>query len=122
MGWVYLILAAALEAGWMFSLKFLSFSKFKILHFDNFFKAEGFHIWFPLAGYIFFGAANTYYFSIAMKNIPTAIAFSIWTAVSMIFIKIIEVTFFHDKVTISEIFFLGLIMIGILGLKIVTKT
>ena len=121
MGWVYLILAAALEAGWMFSLKFLSFSKFNTLHLDNFFKSEGFHIWLPLAGYIFFGAANTYYFSIAMKNIPTAIAFSIWTAVSMIFIKVIEVTFFHDKITISEIFFLGLIMIGILGLKIVTK-
>lgn len=122
MAWIYLILAAALEACWMFSLQFLSFSKFKMLHFDNFFKSEGYATWLPLAGYIFFGAANTYYFSIAMKNIPTAIAFTVWTAVSIIFIKIVEVTFFHNKISLIEFFFLGLIIIGIIGLKMVTKS
>ena len=122
MAWIYLILAAALEACWMFSLKFLSFSKFKTLHFDNFLKSEGYHIWLPLAGYIFFGAANTYYFSVAMKNIPTAIAFTVWTAVSIIFIKIVEVTFFQGKISVLEFLFLGLIITGIIGLKMVTKS
>jgi quaternary ammonium compound-resistance protein SugE len=121
MAWFYLILAAALEACWMFSLKFLSFSKFKILHFENLFKTEGLNIWLPLAGYIVFGAANTYYFSLAMKNIPTAIAFTIWTAVSILFIKIVEVTFFHNKISLLEFFFLSLIITGIVGLKVVSK-
>ena len=118
MAWFYLILAAALEACWMFSLKFLSFSKFKTLNADIFFKAEGLNIWIPLAGYIFFGAANTYYFSLAMKNIPTAVAFSIWTAVSIVFIKVVEITFYQNKISTIELLFLGLIMIGIVGLKI----
>ena len=121
MAWIYLILAAALEACWMFSLKFLSFSKFKVLNLDNFVQSDGLKIWMPLAGYIFFGAANTYYFSLAMKNIPTTIAFTIWTAVSIMFIKMVEVTFFQSKTSLIEIFFLSLIIIGIIGLKMVTK-
>jgi quaternary ammonium compound-resistance protein SugE len=118
MAWIYLILAAGLEACWMFSLKFLSFSKFKTLNTEIFFKNEGLNIWLPLAGYIFFGAANTYYFSLAMKNIPTAVAFSIWTAVSIMFIKIVEITFFQNKISHVEVFFLVVIMIGIIGLKV----
>lgn len=118
MAWIYLILAAALEACWMFSLKFLSFDKFGTLTSSNFFNAIEMKIWLPLAGYIFFGAANTYYFSLAMKTIPTAIAFSIWTAVSIIFIKIVDVIIFHHKINSMELMFLIIIMIGIVGLKV----
>jgi quaternary ammonium compound-resistance protein SugE len=117
MAWIYLIVAAALEACWMFSLKFLSFEKFNTLTISNFFQPTELKIWLPLAGYIFFGAANTYLFSLAMKNIPTAIAFTIWTALSIMFIKIVEVTFFHNL----EIFFLLVILSGIIGLKMVAK-
>ena len=121
MAWFYLILAAALEACWMFSLKFLSFSKFKTITFENFIQSEGLNIWLPLAGYIFFGATNTFYFALAMKNIPTTIAFTIWTVLSIIFIKMVEVSFFQSKISFVELFFLGLIMIGIIGLKVTTK-
>lgn len=121
MAWVYLILAAVLEACWMFSLKFLSFSKFKTLTLENFVQSEGLYIWLPLAGYIFFGATNTYYFALAIKNIPTTIAFAIWTAVSIMFIKIVEVSFFQNKISFVELFFLCVIITGIIGLKMATK-
>ena len=121
MAWIYLIIAAALEACWMFSLKFLSFSKFKTLTFENLIKPEGLTIWLPLAGYIVFGIANTYFFSLAMKTIPTAVAFTIWTAISIVFIKIIDMVFFESKINSTEIFFLTLIAIGIIGLKISSK-
>lgn len=121
MAWIYLIIAAALEACWMFSLKFLSFSKFKTLTFDNFIKSEGLIIWLPLAGYIVFGIANTYYFALAMKSIPTAIAFAIWTAVSIMFIKIADIAFFESKISLGELFFLGIIIVGIIGLKMSSK-
>ena len=67
MAWIYLIVAAALEAFWMFSLKFLSFDKFKSLTMSNFSQTTEMKIWLSLAGYIFFGAANTDYFSLAKK-------------------------------------------------------
>ncbi len=122
MAWIYLILAAALEACWMFSLKYLSFTKFKELSLENFIKTEGLTIWLPLAGYIIFGVTNTFLLSVAMKNIPTAVAFTIWTAISIVFIKGVEVVYFHDKISIFEIGFLLLIIIGIVGLKFVSKT
>lgn len=121
MAWIYLIIAAALEACWMFSLKFLSFSKFNTLTFNNFFKSEGLIIWLPLAGYIIFGITNTYFFSLAMKSIPTAIAFTIWTAVSIMFIKIADIAFFENKITLTEFLFLGVIIVGIIGLKLSSK-
>lgn len=121
MAWIYLIVAAALEACWMFSLKFLSFDKFNTLTLNNFLHTAEIKIWLPLAGYIFFGATNTYFFSLAMRNIPTAVAFTIWTAVSIMFIKIVEVTYFHSKISFLEIFFLLVILLGIVGLKVVDK-
>ncbi len=121
MAWIYLMLAATLETCWMFSLKFLAFSKFKSLTFQNFFTSEGLNIWLPLAGYILFGIANVYFFSLAMKTIPSAIAFTIWTAMSITFIKIVEVTFFKGTLSALEVFFLALVLIGIVGLKVVSK-
>ncbi len=121
MSWIYLIIAAALEACWMFSLKFLALEKFKTLSLANFFEVTEIKIWLPLAGYIFFGATNTYLFALAMKNIPTAIAFTVWTAVSILFIKIVEVNFFNQKISFLEIFFLIVIVFGIIGLKMVAK-
>lgn len=103
--WIYLILAATLETCWMFSLKFLSFSKFKLLTFQNFITPELLMIWLPLAGYILFGIANVYCFSMAMKSIPSAIAFTICSAMSITFIKIIEVTFFKGTTSGLEIVF-----------------
>jgi quaternary ammonium compound-resistance protein SugE len=121
MAWIYIIVAAALEACWMFSLKFLSFEKFNTLTLNNIFNSTEMKIWLPLAGYIFFGAANTYFFSLAMKNIPTAIAFTVWTAVSLVLIKVVEITIFQEKFSLPEFFFLTLIVIGIIGLKMFAK-
>lgn len=45
-------------------------------------------------------------------------AFAAWTATTLIFLKIAEVAFFHQRISFTEIFFMLLIMIGIMGLKI----
>jgi quaternary ammonium compound-resistance protein SugE len=56
-----------------------------------------------------------------MKSIPTAIAFTIWTAISIVFIKTADIIFFESKINTTEIFFLCIIAIGIIGLKISAK-
>jgi quaternary ammonium compound-resistance protein SugE len=71
-----------------------------------------------LVGYILFGLANIYFFSTAIKQIPTATAFAVWTATTLIFIKIAELIFFQRRISWAEVFFMLLIMIGIMGLKI----
>ncbi|MGZ3873564.1 MAG: DMT family transporter [Mucilaginibacter sp.] len=119
MAWIYLVLAASCEAGWTFSLKFMKFSDLKTLSFINFYRWNGgLPVLLPFIGYIVLGLANIYLFSIAIKQIPTATAFAAWTAATLILIKITELVFFNQRISPPEIFFMILIMAGILGLKV----
>ena len=91
----------------------------KSLSFSNFYKwQEGLPFLLPLIGYILFGLANIYFFSNAIKRIPMATAFAVWTATTLVFLKISEMAFFHQRISWTEAFFMLLIMVGILGLKI----
>ena len=72
----------------------------------------------PFVGYLLFGLANIYFFSTAIKHIPTATAFAVWTAATLILIKVAELALFQQRISWAEVFFMMLIMIGILGLKI----
>jgi quaternary ammonium compound-resistance protein SugE len=119
LAWLFLVLAATCETAWTFCLKFMKFSDLKILSFTNFYKWHGgLPALLPFVGYVLFGAANIYFFSTAIKQIPTAMAFAVWTAITLIFLKIAETSFFHQRISVAEMFFMLLIMIGIMGLKI----
>ena len=119
MAWIYLLLAASCETAWTFCLKFMKFSDLKTLRFINFYRWQGgLPVLVPFVGYILFGVANIYLFSIAIKQIPTATAFAVWTAITLIFIKIAELLFLGQRISWIEIFFRLLIMIGIMGLKV----
>ncbi|QEC75092.1 DMT family transporter [Mucilaginibacter ginsenosidivorax] len=118
MAWIYLIIAAAFEAAWTFSLKFMKFSDLKALRWHSALSLQyGLPVWLPFAGYILFGIGNIYFFSLAIKLVPTAVAYAVWTAVTLVLIKIAEMAIFHQKLSWMEVFFMTLIMTGILGLK-----
>jgi len=119
LAWIYLVLAATCETAWTFCLKFMKFSDLKTLSFINFYKwPGGLQILIPFVGYLLFGLANIYFFSTAIKHIPTATAFAVWTAATLILIKVAELALFQQRISWAEVFFMMLIMIGILGLKI----
>ncbi|GAC1311850.1 MAG: hypothetical protein NVSMB24_32180 [Mucilaginibacter sp.] len=97
----------------------MKFSDLKALNFTNFYKWHGgLPALLPFVGYVLFGVANIYFFSTAIKQIPTAMAFAVWTAITLIFLKIAETSFFHQRISVAEMFFMLLIMVGIMGLKI----
>jgi len=119
LAWIFLILAATCETAWTFCLKFMKFSDLKTVGITTFYKwPGGLPILLPFVGYVLFGLANIYLFSTAIKQIPTAMAFAVWTATTLIFLKVSEVVFFHQRISWTEAFFMFLIMVGILGLKI----
>ena len=119
MQWFYLFIAAVFETAWTFSLKFLEFRNIKLLRWDNFLKMSGgLPIFAPLLGYIVFGIGNIYFISLAMKQIPMAMAVAIWMSMSLVFIKGAEMIFFHQRISIAEVFFISLIIVGIVGLKV----
>lgn len=120
MAWIYLLIAAAFEAAWTFSLKYMKFAQLKTLRWNTFYNPQiGLPILLPFVGYILFGVGNIYFFSLAIKQVPTATAYAVWTAVTLILIKVAEMTFLNQRVSFAEGFFMLLIMVGILGMKYV---
>lgn len=55
--------------------------------------------------------------SLALKKIDIGVAYAIWSGIGITAIEIISVVFFHEKMGISKIFFIALIMIGTIGLN-----
>jgi quaternary ammonium compound-resistance protein SugE len=119
LAWLYLLLAATCETAWTFSLKLIKFGDLKTLRFISFYKWQGgLPVLLPFISYLLFGVANIYLFSLAIKSLPTATAFAVWTATTLILIKFSELIFFNQRISWLEVFFMMLIMVGILGLKI----
>ena len=118
MAWLCLFIAALFESAWTFSLKFMRFGDLKTLRITNFYKvAEGLPILVPFVGYILFGIGNIYFFSIAIKQVSTATAYAVWTAITLVLIKVAEVAIFKQKISWLEVLFMLMIMAGIMGLK-----
>jgi quaternary ammonium compound-resistance protein SugE len=55
---------------------------------------------------------------LAMKNIHLGTAYAIWTGIGIVGTAILGVLLFAEPVTFSRVFFLGLILVGIIGLKL----
>jgi quaternary ammonium compound-resistance protein SugE len=119
MAWIYLFIASMFEVGWMFSLKSISFDKFKTISLQTF-SSDPWNIFLiilPFVGYVVFGIGNIYCYSIALKTIPASTAFAIWMGVALAGVKLIEIFVFKEPTRPMEYFFLGLIVIAIIGLK-----
>ena len=118
MAWIYMMAAALFEIVWVFSLKFLSFKKIGTIQWRLFFKnADAIVTLTPLLAYIIFGLANVYFLALSMKQISTSLAFAVWTAVSVVGVRLAEIIFYKEPYSLREFFFLALIVVGIIGLK-----
>jgi len=117
--WFFLFIAATFETAWTYSVKYMKFADLKLLRWHNFYSPQiGLPILAPIVGYVVFGIANIYFFSMAIKQIPTPTAFAVWTATALIMIKLTDVLFFKADWSLPELFFLMLIGIGIVGLRV----
>ena len=56
---------------------------------------------------------------LAQRDIPMGTAYLVWTGIGGIGTVLIGILFFHDAVTVWRLFFLSLVLIGIVGLKMV---
>jgi quaternary ammonium compound-resistance protein SugE len=77
--------------------------------------------YFAFAGIYLFGIGNIYFFALALKMLPTAVAMAVWTALALVFIKLADVFILHEKWVWQEIGWIALIAIGIVGLKTSVK-
>ena len=53
----------------------------------------------------------------ATKTLPLGTAYAVWTGIGAMGAVIAGAVLFHEPLSLSRIFFLALILVGILGLK-----
>jgi len=116
--WTFLLRAAGFEAASTYSLKKVSLNslKYAISEYSLFSIPAGREMAYLLI-YLGLGGANIYFLSLSLKSIPLTLAIASWTAISLVFIKLFDVFVLKTPTNSFEVFFLTLIIIGIVGLK-----
>lgn len=101
MEWVYLVIAGGLEVFWSTCMKYsegFSDLKFSVL---------------TIVGMIF----SFLFLSQATKSLPLGTAYAVWTGIGALGAVIVGILLFKEPVTAARIFFVSLLLVGIVGLK-----
>jgi quaternary ammonium compound-resistance protein SugE len=116
--WINILIAAIFETGWTYALKYMNFSQLKNAYQADTLmsKSVGMEL-VPFLAYVISGGGNIYFLSLALKDIPTSTAIAVWTAFSLVMIKICDIFIFKTATSLMEFFFMTLIIVGIIGLK-----
>ena len=105
MAWINLFIAGIFEIGWAVGLKYTS----------------GFTKLWPSIVTIIGMILSFYFLSAAVKSIPIGTAYAIWTGIGAVGTAILGILLFGESKEIIRIFFIFLIVVGIVGLKIFSK-
>jgi len=103
--WVYLFTAGIFEIIWAVSLKF----------------SESFTKLTPSAICVVTMILSFYFLSLSLNNLPLGTAYAIWTGIGVLGTAIVGMFLFDEPKTLLRLFFLVLILSGILGLKLQSK-
>lgn len=101
MAWFDLFIAGIFEVAWSTCLKYshgFTDLKFTVLTFIG----MGFSFWF---------------LAHAVKSLPMGTAYAIWTGIGALGAVIVGVILFKEPVTFARMFFVALLITGIIGLK-----
>jgi quaternary ammonium compound-resistance protein SugE len=102
MAWIQLIIAGVLEIFWAISLKY----------------TDGFSKLWPTVLTISGMIASFYFLANALKTIPVGTAYAIWTGIGAAGTAILGIILFSEPVSWPRLFCIGLIVSGIVGLKL----
>jgi len=100
--WIYLLIAGITEIIWAIGLK----------------EAQGFTILLPSIVTLVFIVVSFFLFAKAMETIPIGTAYAIFTGIGAAGTAIVGILLFNEGVGVSKLFFLVLILVGIVGLKL----
>lgn len=106
MNWFILVVAGLFEIGWAVGLKY----------------TEGFtRIW-PTVGTVLSMIISLALLGIAMKSLPVGTAYAIWVGVGAVGTAILGIVLLGEPANLFRVASLGLIVAGLVGLKLATPS
>lgn len=102
MSWLVLVLAGLFEVGWAIGLKY----------------TEGFTRVWPTVGTLFAMVISLGLLGIAMKSLPVGTAYAVWVGVGAVGTAILGIVLLGEPANAGRLVSLGLIVAGIVGLKL----
>lgn len=106
MNWLVLVLAGLFEIAWAVGLKY----------------SEGFTRLWPSVGTIVAMLISLGLLGIAMKSLPLGTAYAVWVGVGAVGTAILGIILFGEPADALRLLSLGLILAGIVGLKLATPS
>lgn len=104
MTWFFLVVAGLFEIGWAIGLKY----------------TEGFTRFWPTAGTIGAMVVSVALLGLAMRTLPVGTAYAVWTGIGAVGTVVLGMLLFNEPVTFGRLACVGLILAGIVGLKLTT--
>lgn len=104
MAWLILIIAGLFETVWAVSMKY----------------SEGLTRLWPTVITVVAMIISLWLLAIALKSLPLSTAYAIWTAIGALGTVIYGIVFFGESRELIKIFFVLMILGGIVGLKVVS--
>ena len=102
MPWIYLVIAGLLEIAWAFLMK----------------QSEGFTKLVPSIATLVTMTASFALLSLAMKSLPLGTAYTIWTGIGAVGAFVVGVAVLGEQATPTRILAAGLIVSGLVLMKI----
>ncbi len=102
MSWIFLVIAGVFEWGWPIGLKFAAHPQHRP--------------WaIPLA--IVSIVLSGWFLLLAQRTIPIGTAYAVWTGIGAVGTFVLGILLLGEPAQLARFFFVGLIIVGILGLK-----
>ncbi len=103
MSWIYLVIAGFMEIGWPLGFKLAQESNHRVL-------------W--IAFSVLSMAASGLFLYLAQRSIPIGTAYAVWTGIGAVGTFTLGILFFRDPATAIRIASAGLVVVGLIGLKL----
>jgi len=100
--WLVLVVAGLFEVGWAIGLKY----------------TEGFTRFWPSAATVLAMVASVVLLGWAMRTLPVGTAYAVWTGIGAVGTVALGIVLFQEPATVARLACVGLIVAGIVGLKV----
>jgi quaternary ammonium compound-resistance protein SugE len=105
MNWLILFAAGIFEIGWAVGLKY----------------SEGFTRVGPTVFTIVALALSMVLLGVSLRTLPLGTAYAVWTGIGTIGTAVLGMVLFREPATVLRLLCIGLIVVGIVGLKLATR-